>query len=300
MTSPKARIGYVGLGLMGGPMVERLLGLGWSVSACDSDPVKVERLAALGATSAGTPAEAAREADLILLNLPSGEAVEAVAFGAGGLGDVVGAGQRVVDFSTIEVERCRTVAARLKQATACGWIDAPVSGGPSASAAGTLTVMAGGEPADITAIAPLIADISTNFTHVGRVGDGLVAKMVAQLIVGCTHAVLVEAARLAQISGIDAAVIPACVAGGHADGELLRALYPRIVARDFAPRAFNRQLVKDMRMVQALARKGGMPSPMIGQALALYEILVNLGGAEEDVATLIKLYESDDGSTPHA
>ena len=86
----------------------------------------------------------------------------------------------------------------MRETTGCGWVDAPVSGGPPASAAGTLTVMAGGDAADIARVAPLMTDLAARFTHMGPPGAGLVAKMINQLIVGCTHAVMAEALLVAE------------------------------------------------------------------------------------------------------
>src|SRR5262249_19059234 len=101
-----------------------------------------------------------------------------------------------------------------------------------------------------------------------------------------------EAARLAELSGIDAAAIPACVAGGHADGVLLRQLYPRLVERDFRPRAYARQLLKDLRMVEALTAQAGMVAPMLAQARGMYATMVEQGGAELDTSAVIRLYEA--------
>jgi 3-hydroxyisobutyrate dehydrogenase-like beta-hydroxyacid dehydrogenase len=112
--------------------------------------------------------------------------------------------------------------------------------------------------------------------------------------------VLAEAARLAELSGIDAAAIPAAVAGGHADGVLLRQLYPRIVARDFRPRAYSRQLVKDLHMVEALAAAGGMPAPMLSQASRMYEALVAAGDSELDSSAVVKVYEQAARASPRA
>lgn len=288
-------IGYVGVGLMGGPMARRLLAQGYKLRAFDIAADRLAEAVAAGALSAASPADAAKGADLVALNLPTPAAVEEAVFGRDGLAGAIQPPALVVDFSTIEVDRCRSLAERLKRQTGCHWIDAPVSGGPVASGDGTLTVMAGGEAADIDRLRPFFDAISANFTHVGPTGDGLVAKMVSQLIVGCLHVVLAEAARLAELSGIDAAAIPACVAGGHADGVLLRQLYPRIVARDFRPRAYSRQLVKDLHMVEELADAAGMPAPMLGQASRMYQALVDQGFAELDSSAVVKIYETAAG-----
>ncbi|MBN9510914.1 MAG: NAD(P)-dependent oxidoreductase [Alphaproteobacteria bacterium] len=286
------RIGYIGVGLMGGPMARRLAERGYAVRAHDIVPSRRAAAAAAGATEADSPADAARDADIVALNLPTTQAVEAAVFGPRGAAEAMRPPAVLVDFSTIEVERCRDFAARLYAATGCTWNDAPVSGGPVASADGTLTVMAGGEASDIARLQSFFGAIAANFTHVGRTGDGLVAKMISQHIVGCLHTVLAEAVRLAELSGMDATMIPAAVAGGHADGVLLRQLYPRLVARDFQPRAYARQLVKDMHMVEALAGGVGLPTPMLRQSCAMYEALLERGGAEMDVSAVVTMYET--------
>ena len=103
---------------------------------------------------------------------------------------------------------------------------------------------------------------------------------------------LAEAARLAEAAGIDAAILPSCVRGGHADGELMRQVYPRIAAHDFAPRAYARQLLKDLEAVQELARDAHVPTPMSAQATQLYRLMVAAGHAEIDGCGIYKLFES--------
>jgi 3-hydroxyisobutyrate dehydrogenase-like beta-hydroxyacid dehydrogenase len=122
-------------------------------------------------------------------------------------------------------------------------------------------------------------------------GAGLVAKMLNQLIVGCTHAVRAEAVVVAEAAGIDAAKLPECLAGGHADGTLLQRLYPRMVARDFKPQGYARQLLKVLEMVNEFAGALKAPVPMTGEALSLYRMLIHLGHAELDTSAVLKLYE---------
>ncbi len=291
MTTTLPSIGYVGVGLMGLPMVKRLVSLGYPVRAFDVLPAQVEAARQAGAIAATSPADAARGVDVVLLNLPTTDAVEQAVFGDAGVASVLAPPQLVIDFSTVKVDRGRAFGAKLLAQTGCGWVDAPVSGGPPASGAGSLTVMAGGVAADIARIAPLMAHLSARFTHMGPVGAGLVAKMINQLIVGCTHAVLAEALLMAESAGIDAARVPECLAGGHADGTLLQRLYPRMVARDFAPQGYARQLLKDLEMVNEFA--GGMkaPAPMTGEALSLYRMLIHQGFAELDTSAVFRLYE---------
>jgi len=272
-------------------MVKRLVARGHDVVAYDIVGKQVELATAAGARAASTASQAVREAEFVLLNLPTTDAVEQAVFGPEGVATALGHPQLVIDFSTNEVACGKAFAVRLREQTGCGWVDAPVSGGPPASGTGTLTVMAGGATEDIARVSPLMADIAARFTHMGPVGSGLVAKMINQLIVGCGHAVMAEALLLAESAGIDAARIPECLSGGHADGTLLQKLYPRMVQRDFAPQGYARQLLKDLEMVNTFAGALKAPVPMAGEALSLYRMLIHRGYAELDTAAVFKLYD---------
>ena len=289
--SSKASVGYIGIGLMGLPMAKRLLSLGYALRTYDIVPARLAAARAAGATTASSSADAVRESDLVLLNLPTTDAVEAAVFGDDGVASALRTPQLLIDFSTIPVEKCRTFARRLREMTGAGWIDAPVSGGPPASGTGTLTVMVGGGAAEIERTRPLFADVAGRFTHMGPSGAGLAAKMLNQLIVGCGHAVMAEAVVLAEAAGIDPLRLPECLAGGLADSALLQRLYPRMVARDFAPQGYVRQLLKDLEMVNEFAGALKAPTPMMGGALSLYRMLAHLGHTELDTAAVLKLYE---------
>lgn len=289
--SAKTSVGYIGVGLMGLPMTKRLLSLGYPVKAYDIAPASIAAAREAGATAASSPADAVRGSSVVLLNLPTTDAVEAAVFGENGVASALRPPQLVIDFSTIPVEKCKVFARRLREMTGAAWIDAPVSGGPPASGSGTLTVMAGGETADIEQARPLFADVCGRFTHMGPTGAGLAAKMLNQLIVGCGHAVMAEAVVLAEAAGIDPARLPECLAGGLADSALLQRLYPRMVTRDFAPQGYVRQLLKDLEMVNEFAGALKAPTPMMGEALSLYRMLAHLGHTELDTAAVLKLYD---------
>jgi 3-hydroxyisobutyrate dehydrogenase-like beta-hydroxyacid dehydrogenase len=274
----KFAIGYVGVGLMGGPMVKRLGALGWTVRGYDIVPER---------SMVASVAEAVRGAEVVLLNLPTNDAVEDA---LAKLIPVLRAPQLVADFSTIPVDACRAHAARLLQATGCRWVDAPVSGGPPAVEAGTLTVMAGGEDEDLARLAPLMKDIAGRCTHMGPTGAGLAAKMINQLIVGVGHAMLGEAVGLCEKAGIDAARIPECLGGGYADSNVLKAYWPRMVGRDFAPRGYVRQLLKDLEMVRAWAAGLESRTPVLESALGAYRELKQQGHGDLDTSAVVKLY----------
>ncbi|HKI65218.1 MAG TPA: NAD(P)-dependent oxidoreductase [Burkholderiales bacterium] len=288
----KPAIGYVGVGLMGLPMLKRLLSLGYAVTAYDIVADRMAAARAAGAQAAGSPAEAARGADLLLLNLPTVAALESAVLGEGGAASALKAPQLVVDFSTIPPAKAKELAGKLRAAGGAGWIDAPVSGGPPAAGDGTLTVMAGGESAEIERALPLLKDVSARCTHLGPVGSGLAAKMINQLVVGIGHAMLAEAIVLAEGAGLDAAKVPQALAGGLADSNLMQRFYPRMVKREFAPQGYVRQLLKDLEMVHEFAAATKSPTPMTAQALSLFRMLAHLGHTELDSTALIKLYDA--------
>ncbi|MEJ8570429.1 NAD(P)-dependent oxidoreductase [Microbaculum marinum] len=296
MASDKPAIAYVGVGLMGGPMAALLAARGYRVSAFDVDPGRLAAVAEKGVTAAASAADAARGADCVLLNLPWESAVEAAVFGEDGVAGWLTANSVVVDFSTVSPAFCTRIAAAVSEKTGAVWIDAPVSGGPPASEAGELTIMAGGPEDAIARLKPLFDTIGRQFTRAGDTGAGAVAKAIAQLVVATNYAVLAEAARLAEAAGMDAALLPECVRYGHADGELMRQLYPRIVAHDFAPRAYARQLLKDLEMVQDVARAAGAPTPMSGQATQLFKLLVASGLGGIDGTGVYRLYAGSAGN----
>ena len=287
----KPALAYIGIGLMGFPMVKHLLSLGYRITVFDISADRCAAAANLGAHAVNSASAAVSGADIVILNLPTTDAVESVMFGPDAVCRSMKPPQCLVDFSTITVAKGRAFARRLRDDSGCGWVDAPVSGGPPASGSGALTVMAGGDPADIDAVRALMADVSQRFTVMGGPGSGLVAKIINQMIVGSAHAVLAEALVMAETAGIDASRIPECLAGGFADSPLLQKLYPRMVARDFAPQGYARQLLKDLEMVSAFAGELKAPMPMTGEALNLYRILCHMGHSELDTAAILKVYE---------
>lgn len=287
----KPAIGFIGLGLMGAAFTGRLIKCGYAVTGYDIDLEKIEAAEAWGVRPAVSPAAVAQAADIVLVCVTSTAAVEDAVFGAHGVAEAGGGDKLLIDHSTTEVDATREMAARLAEMSGMAWIDAPVSGGPPAAAAGTLAVMAGGAPAAIAKAEPVMADLAARFTHFGPVGAGQVAKMVNQVLVLTNYCVLAEALKLAENGEIDAAKIPEALADGHAGSNLLQALYPRLLARDFAPAGFARQVLKDLDMVHDLAKQTKTPTPMAAQAATMFRLLVARGHGELDGAAILKLYD---------
>lgn len=288
------KIGFIGLGLMGQGFVRRLIERGHVVTGYDIVAEKLAAATAHGVRPAQSPAQVANECQLVMLSVISTDAVGQVVFGPGGVAETATPGKILIDFSTTEAPVTRQLADRLRRETGMGWIDAPVSGGPEAALSGTLAVMAGGDEVDFAVVSEVLGDVASVLTHMGPVGAGQVTKMVNQILVLNTYAVLAEALSLAEAGGVDAAKIPAALASGHAGSNLLRAVFPRLIERDFAPRGYARQVLKDLDMVKDLARGLKVPTPMSSQAAELYRILVAKGHGEIDGTAILKLYDPKD------
>lgn len=290
--SKKPALGLIGLGLMGAPFAKRLVERGYRVTAYDVDAKKITHAGAAGAAPGASPAELAAASDVVMLFVTDTKSVEKAVFGESGVLAGAGNGKVLVDFSTTEVDATREMAARLEREIGMGWVDAPVSGGPPAVAAGTLTVMAGGDDKDIARVRPIMADVAGRFTHMGPVGAGQSAKLINQVLVGSQHALLAEAIRFAENLGLDPQRLPECLAGGYADSVMLQKLLPRMAARAFEPPAgFARQLLKDLDMVLAMAKQTQTPLPITSEAGTLYRLLVARGHGMSDSTAILKLYD---------
>lgn len=289
MTQP--RLGFIGLGLMGGPMTRRLLAAGFEVSVWNRTPEKAEGLRAAGARVAGSIGELVASVDRVMLCLANTAVVEAVVFGEDGVAAHGRDGQTLIDFSSSDPEATRDFAGRLRRDCGMGWVDCPVSGGVAGARAGTLVMMAGGEAADIAAIEPLLAPLASRVTHMGPVGAGQVTKVCNQMVVGCQAAVIAEMVALAESSGVDATRLTEALAGGFADSTPFRMLTPRMAAADYADPPWHlRTLLKDLDTAVAQSRRSASATPMTGLAAQLLRAHAGRGHAEHDPATLVEAY----------
>ena len=205
------RIGFIGTGSMGQPMVNNLIRKGFAVAAYDVAPAALGAAAKLGAATAGSTAEAAKGSDLVITMLPSSSHVETAYLGPGGVLEGAAAGRLCVDMSTINPSVSRRVA-EAARGRGLRFLDAPVSGGVPGATEGTLTIMVGGEPADLEEARPALAAMGKNIIHVGPVGSGEVAKVCNNLISGVAMVAVSEAFRIAEAFGVDPKVLTDVIA----------------------------------------------------------------------------------------
>lgn len=295
MTTQKPRLGFIGLGLMGSAMAERLLADGYAMTVWNREPEPLAAFAARGAQVADSPAGAARGCDAVLLCVLDTPAVESVVFGPGGIA-TAGAGPRLlIDHSTANPMLSAEMGQRLAAATGAAWVDAPVSGGPDFAREKRLTIMAGGAPEAFEAALPILQSYARNVTLMGPAGAGQMAKIINQAISGVSYVLMAEVLRLAEESGIDAARIPECLAGGHADSTMLHFAYPRMLARQFEPPAsFAGNVLKDLHNVQLEASRLALDLPLIDAATARFEAFAEAAGAARDTSSIYRLYNPGD------
>ncbi len=287
------KLGYIGVGLMGRPMVRRLLAAGYEVAVWNRSREKLAPVVEKGAQAVESAAAVARAADVVMMCVTDQNAAEIVVFGRDGIAAGGSAGKLVVDFSSIAPDSCRDIAARLEAACGMRWIDAPVSGGVPGAEQGTLAIMAGGSEADIERVRPVIAHVAARFTRMGDVGAGQTTKLCNQIISGCSFPVIAEAVRLAEAAGIDASRLFAALAGGFADSKPFQVFGPRMASRTFEPSLGDSSvLLKDLDNAAAVAKKFGVPLPMARAASEQYRQLLARGGDPEPTQ-LIKLLSGE-------
>jgi 3-hydroxyisobutyrate dehydrogenase-like beta-hydroxyacid dehydrogenase len=287
-------VGFIGLGLMGTGFTRRLLATGHRVIGFDIVPEKREAAAAYGVEPAQSPGEVAAACAIVLNCVTTTAAVAEVITGLGG---ILSAGRLdgkvFVDHSTTEIGETKRLGALLEREAGMAFVDAPVSGGPGAAEAGTLAIMAGGSPAAIERIEPVMKHLGT-LTRMGDLGAGQATKLVNQTLVLTNYCVIAEALRLAESYGIDAAKIPAALAGGYAGSNLLPVMFERMVPRDWTPKGYARQVLKDLEMVNEAARSRHLAMPMTSQALTLFRMLVAQGKSELDGAAVLEVLPPGD------
>lgn len=286
------RVGFVGLGLMGVPMVRRLAAAGAGLALWTRSIEKAEDLAAAlpGAVALPSPRHVAEAVDTVIVMVTDADAVEAVVFDPyedqWGIAHGLAEDGLVIDMGTTAVDRTRDFAGRIRMVGG-SWVDAPVSGGTVAAEAGSLTVMAGGSDVDLARAEPLLRVLGARITHVGPVGAGQIAKTANQMIVGLTIGAVAEALALAKRAGVEPARVREAIFGGFAHSRVLELHGERMVTGDFQARAKATIQRKDMAAAGDLAGQVGLTLPGLAANLALWEALIQAGRGDLDHSALV-------------
>ncbi len=290
-----AKIGFIGLGNMGLPMAKNLVAAGQAVTGFDLAAASLEAAAAAGITTAGSAAEAARGAEVIVSMLPAGQHVRAVYTGDGGVIAAAEPGALVIDSSTIDVAAAREVS-QAAEAAGLEMLDAPVSGGIAGAEAGTLTFMVGGSDQAFVRAKPFLEVMGKNIIHAGGPGNGQAAKVCNNMILGISMIALSEAFTLAEALGLGHRKLfeISSKASGSCWAMLNHLPVPGIVEtsaanRDYKPGFSAAMMQKDLKLSQAAADQAGVATPLGAEAAALYTLFVNSGNEGLDYSAIVKL-----------
>ncbi|MFN3278099.1 MAG: NAD(P)-dependent oxidoreductase [Paracoccus hibiscisoli] len=285
-------IAFLGTGLMGAPMVRRLLGAGHAVTVWNRDAAKARALQAHGAQVADDPAQAVAGAGIVFTMLSDGPAVAQVLFDRG-VAAAMDRGAVLIDTSSIAPDLARDHAQRLAQ-LGVDHVDCPVSGGVVGAQEGSLALMAGGDAAVIARIADVMAPLG-RLTHVGPSGAGQVCKLANQQIVAVTIGAVAEAMMLVEAGGADRARFRDAIRGGFAESRILELHGGRMVARDFTPGGLSRLQLKDLESVVDLAHATGLTLPLTQAVRAAFAHFVAAGNGEVDHSGLLLHLEAMNG-----
>jgi 3-hydroxyisobutyrate dehydrogenase len=289
------RIGFVGLGNMGGPMAANLLKAGHQVAGFDLARGAVEAFAKAGGSAAAGAAQAVADAEVVVTMLPAGAHVRQVYTGAAGIFGAARNGALLVDSSTIDVETARTVA---KAAAERGFdmLDAPVSGGVGGAVAGTLTFMVGGSTAGFQRAQPVLQAMGKTIVHAGPPGNGQAAKICNNMMLGISMIAVCEGFALAEKLGLDWqklfdiasnsssscwAMTKYCPAPG---------MVPSAPAnRDYQAGFTTDMMLKDLKLAQQAAHTAGASTPLGAEAAALFQLLANTALGTKDFSVIFRL-----------
>jgi 2-hydroxy-3-oxopropionate reductase len=290
IAAPPSRpsVAVLGTGLMGAPMAMTLLDAGFRVAVWNRTAEKMEPIVARGAKPALAASSAAADAQIVLTMLTDGPSLTDLLFSQG-VADAVRPGALIIDSSSIAPATARKHAARLID-RGVHHLDAPVSGGPQAAVAGTLSIMVGGEADDFARARPVLNALG-RATLVGGHGSGQLTKLVNQLICGAMIVAVAEGLLLAREAGCDPAIVSDALRGGYADSFVLQNHGRRMIDRDWRPGGKSATHLKDLRTAGELASSLELDLPLLRRTTTLYDELVAQGEGDLDHSAVMLLLE---------
>lgn len=295
------KIGFIGLGKMGGNMALHLLDQGEDLVITDINRDAAAPMLAAGATWADSPADVAAAADIVLTSLPGPPQVEDVALGPGGILEGIRPGALYVDLSTSTPTLIQRIAERFAE-QGVGVLDAPVSGGMHNSRDGSLTVLVGGSDEHFHRAEPILQHLARILMHVGPSGAGAVAKLVNNAVGLSTLVLLSEVMSIGVKAGIDhQTLLRVLQNGAYGQGAFLTHLVPNIAFKHaYEPATFALALGrKDIALATALGRELNVPMPMVNLTEQAAVELVARGHAHIDATSIFSLQEVRSGAKLH-
>ena len=290
MSKSGLQLGFIGLGIMGTPMVLNLIKGGHVLYVNTRSKVPAE-LSAAGATVCPSPASVAEQADIIFTMVPDTPDVEKVLFGDKGVAKGLSKGKVVVDMSSIDPIATKAFAKKIN-ALGCDYLDAPVSGGEVGAKAASLTIMVGGEQAVFDKVKPLFELMGKNITLIGGNGDGQTCKVANQIIVALNIAAVGEALVFASKAGADPAKVRQALMGGFASSRILEVHGERMIKRTFNPGFRIALHQKDLNLALQGAKALNVALPQTANVAQLMQACAALGHGQADHSALVKALEA--------
>ncbi|SBV95872.1 tartronate semialdehyde reductase [uncultured delta proteobacterium] len=283
-------VGFIGLGIMGKPMVKNLLKAGIGVLCFDLNKAAVDECVKAGAKAAASIAEVAQKNTFIITMLPNSPQVSAVALGKDGIADNAKAGTLVVDMSSIAPLAAREIHDGLK-AKGIRMLDAPVSGGEPKAIDGTLSVMIGGAQKDFDEALPVLKHMAGSVVRVGEIGAGNIAKLANQIVVAVNIAGLAEAMTLSAKAGVDPELVYQAIRGGLAGSTVMDAKAPMMLDRNIKPGFKINLHIKDLGNVMDTGHGVGVPLPLSAAVMEMMQALKVEDMGDADHSALVRYYE---------
>jgi 3-hydroxyisobutyrate dehydrogenase-like beta-hydroxyacid dehydrogenase len=287
----RERIGFLGLGIMGSRMAANLVRAGFPLTAWTHSPGKAERWASEhGAAARATPAEVARDSDIVISMVVDGEQVASVLLGEHGVIEAAHAGLLCVDMSTIAPAQTRRIGAALAE-RGVRLLDAPVTGSAPRAQAGTLTIMAGGLAEDFARAQPALEAMGEVIVHVGELGQGEMLKLINNALGAANAAALGEALLLASATQVDLDAFVQVVSSGSGGSAQLELKSGAMREHDYTTLFKTAHMLKDVRLCLEEAQRAGMPFPGASHARDVLAATMGRGHGEDDYAAIIEAIE---------
>jgi 3-hydroxyisobutyrate dehydrogenase len=290
------KVGFIGLGNMGGPMALNLVKAGFQLLVHDINPDRLAPLVAAGATAVASPEAAAAECRRMICMVETTGQAEAVILGANGFIQSAKAGGIVLCMSTIDPVAARRFAERLAE-KGIAMVDAPVSGGTHGAAAGTLSVIVGGPAETFAAVEDLLRAMGKNVFHVGGHGLGLAMKLINNMLGQIQTVAIAEAMVFGKKAGLDPKKIYEVVSVSTGNSVQFQNRVPRMLARNFAPGGTIDISYKDQELETSFAKQIGVPLLMANLSQQVYQMGRAAGLNKEDGSAIIKIFERMAGVT---
>lgn len=290
MSDRSEKIGFIGMGMMGGGMASNLLNAGFPLVAYDIDPAKNERFAGLGATIANGPAGVAEAASRVICIVETSAQVRDVVLGDGGVLDGAQKGDIFVCSATVDPIMVKELHATLAE-RGIGMLDAPVSGGVPRAESGDLSIIVGGEADALEACRPAFEAMSAKIFHMGGIGQGLAMKLCNNMITQVTRVVIAEAMALGAKAGLDPQRMFDVISVSTGNSNSFQAVAPRMLSGDFSPGGTIDISYKDQELETAFAKALGVPMFMAAASQQVYQMGRAAGLNKNDGSALVTLYE---------